>query len=82
MYLIFLGTLKISVCTIVYPLQNCIKYYRQKKKKKKKKSFSPIEDTSNAWPLNHNNGMITIIFRLCICLTEEIFGAIEISLLP
>ena len=24
MYLIFLGTLKISVCTIVYPLQNCI----------------------------------------------------------
>ena len=37
MYLIFLGTLKISVCTIVYPLQNCIKYYRQKKKKKKKK---------------------------------------------
>ena len=38
MYLIFLGTLKISVCTIVYPLQNCIKYYRQKKKKKKKKA--------------------------------------------
>ena len=33
MYLTFLGTLKISVCTIVYPLQNCIKYYRQKKKK-------------------------------------------------
>ena len=45
-------------------------------------SFSPIEDTSNAWPLNHNNDMITIIFRLCICLTEEIFGATEISLLP
>ena len=39
MYLIFLGTLKISVCTIVYPLQNCIKYYRQKKKKKKKGQF-------------------------------------------
>ena len=35
MYLIFLGTLKISVCTIVYPLQICIKYYRQKKKKKR-----------------------------------------------
>ena len=30
MYLIFLGTLKISVCTIVYPLQKCIKYYRKK----------------------------------------------------
>ena len=28
---------KISVCTIVYPLQSCIKCYREKKKKKKKK---------------------------------------------
>ena len=45
MYLIFLGTLKISVCTIVYPLQNCIKYYRQKKNKIKNNepTFSVVE---------------------------------------
>ena len=41
MYLIFLGTLKISVCTIVYPLQNCIKYYKQKNRAEQWNSHLP-----------------------------------------